>query len=162
MKHERKKSFLDQVAETTPGMSEIVAEIKRERKSGAIRDAPQTLDRCADWRDGWLYIFQSASLHPADFLRVEDGRVTCVVLVGGSFGDQSIGIAEEIAARLGPDEDLLELRLVATRVTESGAERMRRVIPRAQINTFTGADREGNPRVAYADPGKARRMFPGP
>src|SRR5262245_56379107 len=107
-----KKPFLDMVAESDPEMAEIVEEMKRDEAAGKLRYPPWSHRECRDWRDAWLYSFGRASLHPSDFMKLENGKVTCVVWIGKNFNDDVVGVVENIAERLGPDRDIAELRLI--------------------------------------------------
>ncbi len=156
----QKKSFLDMVAESDPEMAEIVAGMKRDEAAGILRYAPWSYRECRDWRDTWLYSFRRADLHPTDFVRLEDGKVTCVVWIGRDFNDRLVGVLEKIAGRLGADHDLTELRLIGTNVSEQAIQHLKAFLPKATITHYSEEAREANPRLAYADPAKAKEMFP--
>lgn len=156
----RKNSFLDQVAECDPEMAEIIAEMKQDEAAGALRYPPQSDRDVRDWRDAWLYSFKRASLHPSDFMRLENGRITCVVWIGSGFNDNVARVIETIAQRLGADLNLLELRLISTNISDQGLQRLKTFLPKATITQYTEEARQADPRLAYADPAKAKEMFP--
>lgn len=155
-----KKSFWEQVVEFDPEMAEIVEEIRRDYRSGILRDAPRSYRDCSDWRDAWLYVFKRASLHPTDFMRLEAGKVTCVVWIGMNFDDKMVAITEKVANYLGVNQDLAELRLIGVNISNEGLRRLKALLPKARITQHSEEIREANPRLAYADPSKAEEMFP--
>src|SRR6185436_9019883 len=110
-KSKQTKSFLDRVAESDPEMADIVAEIRRDRAAGVLRDQPWTHKACKDWWDVWLYIFRRARLHPDDHIRLKGDIATHVVWIGPDFNDKMVDLLEKIWLRLGTNRQLRELRL---------------------------------------------------
>lgn len=156
----RKKSFLDQISESSPEAAEIAEEIRRERESDVTRDAPRTYLGCSDWRDAWLYVFKRASLHPTDFIGLKNGKVVCVVLWGREFNDGVVELLTKVAKRLPIDSDQSELRLIETSISDQGEGKLRVLFPKTVIKRYSDADRDAHPRLSYADPVKAKKMFP--
>ncbi len=155
-----KKHFLDLIAESDPDFAEIAGQLKADYAKGALRTSPRTHADCKDWWDVWLYIFRRCRLHPDDQIKVEGDKVISVVWIGPDFNDKVVALLEQIAMRLGPSGDVTELRLIRHRVSEHGIKRLKVVLPRATISEYTDADYDAKPWLAYADPKKAKQMFP--
>ena len=91
---------------------------------------------------------------------MEADKVTCVVWFGQEFDDKIVKVLERIGERLGPDNDLRELRLIGSGVTEEGKRTLATLIPNATITSHSEEEAERNPRLTYADPARAKEMFP--
>lgn len=148
---EEKKSFFDRVLDDTPPpeVAEIIEKIKRDRAAGASRYMPWSHRECRDWRDAWLYSFRRGHLNASRHMRLENNSVTHVVWIREDFSDKLIGSLEKIAERLGPDRNLIELRLIRTRVTSQGIERLKAILPNASIRACTKEEEQQNPNIKW-------------
>lgn len=144
----QKKPFLDMVAESDPEMAEIVGEMNRDEAAGTLRYAPSSHRECRDWRDAWPYSFRRGDLHPTDAIRLEDGKVSCVVWLGRHFNDKLVRVMERIAGRLGADRDLAELRLIGTTLREQALQRLKAFAPKATITQYSEEAPDANPRLS--------------
>jgi len=62
-----------------------------------------------------------------------------------------IDALEKIAARIGVNNDLTELRLIETRVTPKGIERLRKILPKATIKHYTREEAKKDQRIMYVN-----------
>ena len=156
MKKRSKKSAVSIFyKELDPEQREIMLEIERDRKSGKLKDPPRRAADCHSLEDLCHYIFKLAHLDGSyQMLKTEKG-IKKWVWFGHDFGDRLVKVVEEVASQI-PDKDALEeLRLVATRVSKDGVERLRRVFPNAQVRIYTDDDDHNNWELSQAnyDPG---------
>jgi hypothetical protein len=142
--------FLKMVAESSPEMAEIVQEIKNDYATGRLRDQPWRWDQCRSWLDGWLYIYRRVCLDYGDHLLWESENVKCAVQIGPDFSDNTVGLLERLAGRLGPGLDLQELRLIGTRVSHQGLKRLEVLFPNAKISRYSWEERDAHPEISYA------------
>lgn len=152
--------LLNIAAECDPESAAILKEMKSDYDKGLIRDSPRSYADCRDWWDGWLYFYRRCHAHPDDQIWVQEGKVTCVVWIGRDFNDKAIGLLERIAARLGSNNELVEIRLIRTGVSDLGVNKLRTLFPAAKFSLYSQAEYDARPWLAYADPIKAREMFP--
>ena len=151
MKRKKPSAFLDRVAKSSRELADCVEEIKQEYAAGKLHHAPRKSWDCKSWLHVWLYAFRRAHLYPEDHMKIADGKVTCVAWVGPDFSDELVVLLERCAQRLGPDLDLLELRLVRTHVGAQGIERLRTLFPRAKIIPYTEEQESQNPNIVYVN-----------
>jgi hypothetical protein len=145
--------FLQMVADSDPGMAEIVQEIRRDYATGRLRHQPWRWDQCHSWLDAWLYIYRRVCLDYEAHLMWEDDRVRCAVQIGPDFNDKTVDLLERLADRLGAGLDLQELRLIGTRVTDRGLQRLERLFPNARIARYSWEDCDTHPEISYAKKG---------
>ncbi len=67
------------------------------------------------------------------------------------FDDKLVGILEKIASRLGPDNDLVEMRLIKTRVTPQGVEKLKTILPKAVIKFYSREEAKKDPTIEYVN-----------
>jgi hypothetical protein len=149
-KRPKDSDFLKMVAESSPEGAKIVDDIKNGYATGRLRDQPWRWDQCHSWLEGWLYIYRRVSNPYRDQLRWENEQVKCAVLLGSDINDKTVGLLERLAGRLGPGLDLQELRLIGTRTTDGGLERLNRLFPNATISRYSWKDHDANPQIGYA------------
>jgi hypothetical protein len=155
-----KKLTRGEIAAIDPELLEVMDEVDRELADGVFIFPPRTILECRDWWDGWLHFLSRSGLSPADYHWQADGRVKCVVLVGTLFDGRAVSLLESLAKRLGPDPDLIELRLVGAQLESKSIARLAVLMPNAKISIFSEADHASNRRLGYADPQRARLMIP--
>ena len=90
----------------------------------------------------------------------EGERVRRVVWPVPDFNDRVVLLLERLRERLGVDRDLEELRLIDTKVTPAGVKRLRRLVPKAKITRYSAVEVETNPRLSFADPVEAAKVYP--
>ena len=73
------------------------------------------------------------------------------IQVGPDFTDNTVELLERLSRRLGPGTDLTELRLIGTRVSEGGLQRLQRLFPNAKISKYSWEDAERNPQLGHAN-----------
>ena len=151
MKRKKASAFLDRVAKFSPELAGCVEEIKRDYAAGKLHHPPRRSSDCKSWLDIWLYAFKRAHLYPEDHVKIAGGKVTCVAWVGPDFGEKLVALLERCARRVGPDLDLLELRLVRTRVGAQGMERLRALFPKARIVAYSEKQECQNPDIVYVN-----------
>lgn len=149
----RKKNFdfLQMVADSDPEMAEMVQEIRNDYASGRSREQPWRWDQCRSWLDGWLYIYRRVCLDYHQHLRWEGEKVRCAIQVGPDFNDKTVEWLERLSTRLGPGADLAELRLIGTRVSEDGLQRLHRLFPNAKIGRYSWEDAQQHPDLGHAN-----------
>jgi hypothetical protein len=84
-------------------------------------------------------------------LRWEGETVRCAIQVGPDFNDSTVEVLERLSTRLGPGPDLAELRLIGTRVSDHGLQRLQRLFPNAKIARYSWEDAERNPQLGHAN-----------
>jgi hypothetical protein len=125
-------------------------EVQKDRREGRVRSATKNPEGCAVLMDLCLYVFKVARLNGEHQILAEGITVKRWVWVGHSFTDRFVKIVELVGPRL-PDKDSLEeLRLVATRVTASGAERLQSVFTKSKIEIYPDADHDRDWRLSQA------------
>lgn len=147
MKDKPPKSRFEELAKDDPELAEILSEIKQKKEAGIIRDAPRTYRDCKDWRDAWLYTFMRAKLHPDRHMQLNGDAAVCVAWIGPDFNDKIVASLEKIAPLVGRNEDLRELRLIATTVTGDGMERLKTIFPKAAITVHSWEEKRRNPSL---------------
>ena len=147
MKDKSKKTPFEELAKDDPELAEILSEIKQKREAGIIRVPPRTYRHCKDWRDAWLYAFMRAELHPDRHMQLNGDAVVRVAWIGPDFNDKSVASLEKIAPLVGKNNDLRELRLIATAVTGDGMERLKAIFPKAAITMHSWEDKQRDPSL---------------
>jgi len=145
------KTSLEEVAKLFPEVADAVAQIKAERVSGMEPEIRRTYKECKNWHEAWVYIFRRAFLSHNDFLRFEDGKIICVVWPVRDFNDNLVGVLEKIAARIGLNRDLVEMRLVNTKVTSAGVGRLKAILPLATVKIFSREDADRDQTIEYVN-----------
>ena len=134
----------------SPQIKEAYEEVQKDRREGRVRSAPKNLEGCSLLMDLCLYVFKVALLNGEHQILADGINVKRWVWVGHTFTDRFVKMVEIVGPRL-PDKDSLEeLRLVATRVTASGAERLRRVFTKSKIVIYPDADYDRDWRLSQA------------
>ena len=142
-KRERKEipSFYERM---DPDIREALLQVHKDRKEGKLRTPPRNPAACRSLEDLARFVFKLAHLDGDHQMLTEDGKLKRWVWFGHEFRDRLVDVVEQIAPRLRDSEALEELRLVATRVSANGLERLRRILPNASITVYTDQDSDGN------------------
>jgi hypothetical protein len=123
-----------------PDLRKIYYEILEEKRAGTYWEPPRSKKACKTLEDIWHYVGKLAHLDSRQMVLVENGAVKRVVWSGGEFNDKKVNIVEEILPMVQPENGLEEIRLVATRVSSAGVDRLCRLFPRARVTIFTEED----------------------
>lgn len=134
-------SFLD---DDDPEIREVLQQIDREKREGRIKAPPRRPVDVKNLEDLCRYVFKLAHLDGDYQMRIEAGVVKRWVWFGHDFRDKMVRVVEEIAPRLSDTNGLEELRLVATRITDIGVERLRRIFPRTRVTRYSDEDDRDN------------------
>lgn len=133
----QQRRMKEQLIEAMPETAEIFARIEADKAAGLIIDTPRTYKHCRSWREAWVYIFHRGCLAEGHHLKLEENKVTCTIWVGLEFKDKLVDVLEKIAGRIGINNDLVEMRLIGTRVTAKGLEKLKKILPKATINFYS-------------------------
>jgi hypothetical protein len=126
--------------EADPEMREIMEDIAADYLAGRIKEPPRRKQDCKSFEDACRYIFKTAHLDPDNSMVVEGKCVVRMDWFGREFSDKQVGVLEEFLARGLNSAGFIELRLISTRVTAEGAERLRRVLPRSKVSVVLDGD----------------------
>ena len=148
------------VEDADPEIADLLREIKHDREAGLIRDAPFSYRGCKDWHDAWLYSFRLGRLHPDDHMMIRSDKVRVVVWSGRDFNDWIVDRLSKVAARLGPDRNVRELRMINCHVSPKARKSLHQIIPHARLVDYSFDDWWNDSRLSYADPKKVAEMFP--
>lgn len=148
---EQERKMKEKLVEILPETAEIFARIDADKAAGITIDAPLTYRGCRTWREAWVYIFEHAWHDSEDFLKRDGDKILCAVWIGVEFKDKLIDRLEKIAARIGVNNDLTELRLIETSITAKGIERLKTILPKATIRLFTREEVKKDKRIKYVN-----------
>lgn len=126
-------------------MRKALESILEDEKKGSLPRPPRRAQDCRNVEDLCRYIFKLAKLDGDHQMLIVEGRVKRWVWFGHEFTDRIVKVVEEVSGQISNLSQLEELRLVATRVSAQGYERLRRVIPTATIRIFTDDDDDDAP-----------------
>jgi hypothetical protein len=129
---------------------EALLQLKGERRAGRLKAPPRKESDCHSLEDVCLYVFKSANLDGSYQMLRTDAGIKRWVWFGHDFGDRLVSVVERLAPHIQSKEALEELRLVATSVTKSGIERLRRVFPKARVTVYTDEDDKRNWQLSQA------------
>lgn len=150
----KKSSKPDKGGETDPDIESIerlISEYRAKEAAGLIEYAKRTYKECHSWREAWIYVFHVVHLAESYHLKSEAGKIKCVVWPGPSFDDRTVGVLKKIAGRIGPDKELIEMRLVDTHVTPAGVTQLKSILPNARVKVFTREQADEDKRIKYVN-----------
>ena len=140
----------DKISEAeTAEITRMIAEYRAKEAAGLFEYPKRTYKEVRSWREAWIFIFYVAHLAHEDFLKSENGKVKCVVWPVREFNDKLVGVLEKIADRIGPDNDLAEIRLIETGVTAAGIEKLKKILPNAAIRSFSREEAKKDKGIEY-------------
>jgi hypothetical protein len=148
---EKVKSGLEILSELYPETAEIVARIQAGKAEGFIPKSRRTFKECRSWPEAWEFVFRRACVHYDNFLKWEGNKIVCVVWPGPEFNDQIVGVFEKIAERIGPNNDLIEMRVIGTKVTPQGVAKLKSILPKAAINSHSREAAEKDNALKYVN-----------
>jgi hypothetical protein len=146
-----KKLLIKGIPEDAETTARIFDRMEADMAAGLIIDTPRTYKDCHSWREAWAYIFHRGWSAEGHHLKLEGDKVTCAVWVGLEFTDKLVVALEKIASRIGVNNDLIEMRLVGTRVTSKGAEKLKKILPKAIISFYTREETKKDPQISRLD-----------
>lgn len=120
-----------------PEIREALLQIQEDRKSGKLKTPPGKAADCRSLEDLCLYIFKLAHLDGSYQILKTDARVQRWVWFGHEFSDRLVAVVVQVLPQIADRNNLEELRLVATRVTNRGVERLRRAFPKARVRVYS-------------------------
>jgi len=130
-------------------IKKLIAEYRAREAAGEFEYPKRTYKEVQTWREAWIFIFYVAHLDHNCFLKSEDRKVKCVVWSVKQFNDKLVGVLEKIAERIGPDNDVTEIRLIETAVTSAGIEKLKKILPQASIQSFTSEQAKKDKKIEY-------------
>jgi hypothetical protein len=133
-----------------PEIREAILQVQEDRKAGKLKDPPRKATDCRSLEDLCLYVFKLAHLSGSYQMLKTDAGVERWVWFGHDFGDRLVRVVEEVAPQIPNKDELKELRLVATRVTDKGVGRLRRVFPNAEVTVYTDEHDKKNWQLSQA------------
>jgi hypothetical protein len=142
---------LEAIEAIDPELAKEIREIRAKEAAGLIQYTKRTYRECRTWKEAWLYIFHRAWRASNNCLKRDGEKITCAVWSGPEFKDKLIDALEKIAARIGVNNDLTELRLIETPVTSKGIERLKKILPKATIKLFTREEAKKDKRIQYVN-----------
>jgi hypothetical protein len=86
------------------------------------------------------HIFKKAELFPAHSMRLSGKKVIAVNWFGHEFTDRFVDLMEGVTNIASLCDGLSEFVLTATRVTPSGTERLKKLLPRARFTIVSDRD----------------------
>src|SRR6267142_285273 len=133
-----------------PEIRETLLKVHEDRKACKLKAPPRKAGDCHLLEDLCLYVFKLAHLDGACQILKKDCAVRKWVWFGHEFTDKMVNVVKEIAPQIADKDELEELRLVATRVTENGIQRLRRIFPKSQVKVYTDEDDKKNWQLSQA------------
>jgi len=88
------------------------------------------------------HLFHKAGLTPHDSMRIEDDKVVAVNWFGHEFTDRYVDLTEEVPDVAKLCGDLSMFVLTATRVTQSGVERLKALLPSVRFTVVSDQEFE--------------------
>lgn len=135
--------------DSDPELRIVAEDYLKQKKEGKIGKRLRKSD-CRCLKDLCLLIFQKAQLNGEHQMLEKDEFVKIWVWVGHDFRDKLVDVVEEIAPQLSDGSELVELRLVATRVSNNGVQRLRRVFPNAEVTVYSDEEDRANWQLSQA------------
>lgn len=157
----KKLLSLDEISKIDPELAKEISDYKSKEAAGVIEYPRRTYKECRSWKEAWIYVFHRASRAHRDYLKSEGENVTCVVLVGRNFDDDIVNILGKIADRIGVNNDVKEMRLIGTRITPLGIERLKNILPKAGIECYSLEQAKAHPKLKYVntDVGWIKKLY---
>ena len=147
-----KKLLINGIPEDAETTARIFDRMEADMAAGLMVDTPRIYKDCHSWREAWAYIFHRGSLDEGHHLRFDGDKVTYAVWVGLEFTDKLVVALEKIASRIGVNNDLIRKCVsVGTRVTSWGAEKLKKILPKAIINFYTREETKKDPKISRLD-----------
>jgi hypothetical protein len=142
-----------------PEIREALLQVQEDRSTGKLKPAPEKATDCHLMEDLCLYVFRLAQLDGSYQMLKTAARLQRWVWFGHDFGDNLVDVVEEVVPQIADKKELKELRLVATRVTPHGIERLRELFPNARVTVYTDEDDKRDWRLSQASysPQKGKR-----
>jgi hypothetical protein len=134
---EEKNTFADS---DDPEIRDLLRRIDAAKRKGLIKDPPRSRKAVRSLEDLCRYVFKLTHLSGTYQMLIEENRVRRWVWEGHDFSDKTVHTVRDLAPQVPDLEMLEELRLVNTRVSADGAERLRRLFPSTRITTYLMED----------------------
>lgn len=137
--------------ESDPDLKEMAEDYKnylKKKKAGLFKTPKK--HECKRLKDLCLLVFKKVHLNGECQMLEQDGFIKTWVWNGYEFRDKLIDLVEETVPQLSDTDELDELRLVATKVSKDGVERLHRIFPNAEINCYSVDDDHADWRVSQA------------
>lgn len=142
-------SDVNRVAEAESDVAKFIADYRAKEAAGLIEYPKRAYRECHSWREAWVYIFHRASIEHSYHLKSEGEKVTCVVWPVADFDDKLVDILGKISSRIGPNNDVVEMRLIETKVTPRGVENLKMILPKAAIKFFSREQAKKDQTIKY-------------
>lgn len=123
-----------------PLVRELGEKIIEARAKGLIKDPPKRAGDIKSMEDLCLYVFKLMQFNGEYQFRIINDMVTVWVWCGHEFRDSLIDKIEKILPQAAGKEALRELRLVDTRISASGLERLKRLFPGTNVTVYLPED----------------------
>ena len=152
MSETKKKGLsLDDISKIDPELAKEILDFRAKEAAGLIEYPRRTFKECRSWREAWIYIFHRARVEHSYYLKSDGGKVTCVVWPKADFNDELINSLRKIADRMGVNNDVNEMRLIGTRVTPLGIEKLKNILPKASIECYSLEQAKVHPKLKYVN-----------
>ncbi len=142
--------LLQRIAAAYPQLADTAERIRNRYETGQYRLQPWRWDQCKSWLDAWLYVFRRCDLDYSQHLAWKGEEAVCAVFYGHEFNDRVVDWLERFRRRFGVDDSLRELRLIETRISPQGIQRLTGLFPAAKISTYSFAEADANPGLNHA------------
>ena len=148
---DKAKTPLERLEELCPETAEVIAQIAADKAAGFIPESRRTYKDCRSWPEAWVFVFELAGVHYENFLKWENKKIVCVVWSVADFDDRIVDVLGEIADRIGPNNDLIDMRIIGTKVTPQGAAKLKIFLPKATVNFYSPEDAEKDETLEYVN-----------
>lgn len=144
---EPRPRFYDQMS---PEIRQAFEEVQQDKREGRRRLPPGKEEECQSMLDLALFVFKLARLDGEYQILMTGPSVKRWVWSGHTFTDRFVTVVEHVTPRLQDRESLEELRLVATRITGAGIQRLRAALPNSKVTVYTDKDSDHDWQLTQA------------
>ena len=141
--------------ETDLEMREIIENVAADAYAGKLKEPPRRKQDCKSFYDACCYIFKTTDINANDSMLVVNGVVERMDWFGREFSDKHVDLLQEFVENWLSPRGLVEIRLISTRVTSEGLERLRRLLPHVHITVVLDGDNYSDLRSPEENSGES-------